>query len=198
MECPSSPVYQTSVEQKRQAQSAAKRRHLGMPKLREMLRDKCRIRIMDARKNNIDSNRTLQLAELKELLRLELIEFDHDLELEMHILQELLSDVNEWYALGEQSLETLYVEPDASATEQIVLCPVCQMKPLSKFKSSSYICECGIKFEHSADLKRLEQLLQKQITTHEMNCTQALCFFIEPSTNALYTMCGTCDYFSSV
>lgn len=39
MQCPNSPVYNTSVEQKRHAKNVAKQRRLGTTNLRELLRD---------------------------------------------------------------------------------------------------------------------------------------------------------------
>ncbi|KAH8249723.1 hypothetical protein KR032_011772 [Drosophila birchii] len=195
-----SPVYHTSVEQKRHAQDVARRQRMGkqMPKLREMLREKYRKRIIETRKKCTDSNREIQLTELREMIRLELSELEHDLELEQLILDELLSDVNEWYALGEQNLETLYVEPDDEQQQlKEVLCPVCQVKSLQREKKG-YLCECGVQFQHSADLDELQKLLHQQIASHELKCTQALRFFIEPSSGHLYNMCGSCDYFSSV
>ncbi|SPP85724.1 RIP-like protein [Drosophila guanche] len=190
-----SPVYRTSVEQKRHAQDVAKRHRMGMPKLRDMLREKYRKRIIETRTRLIDSNRTIQLDELKDFLRTELSELEKDLELEQNLLDELLSDVNEWYALGEQHLET-YVEPD-EPVHQNMLCPVCLLKPLKR-QETVYQCECGIQFEHTSNMEELEKLLQQQIASHETKCTQALRFFIEPSTGHLYNMCGSCDYFSSV
>ncbi|KAH8260387.1 hypothetical protein KR026_010883 [Drosophila bipectinata] len=193
-----SPVYQTSVEQKRHAQDVAKRKRMGaqMPKLREMLREKYRKRIIETRNKCTDANRDIQLSELKEILRLELSEFEHDLELEQLVLDELLSDVNEWYALGEQNVETLYEESEDGQPKD-VLCPVCLVKPLQRGKAN-YNCECGVQFEHSATMEELQGLLNKQISAHELHCTQALRFFIEPSSGQLYNMCGSCDYFSSV
>ncbi|XP_022222571.1 RIP-like protein [Drosophila obscura] len=195
MSSPQTPVYRTSVEQKRHAQNVAKKHRMGMPKLRDMLREKYRKRITETRTRLIDANRTVQLNELKEYIRTELSEFDKDLELEQNILDELFSDVNEWYALGEQNLET-YVEPDDPIHHNI-LCPVCLIKPLQR-QETAYLCECGIKFEHTSNMKQLERLLHQQIASHEIKCTQALRFFIEPSTGHLYNMCGSCDYFSSV
>ncbi|XP_017042715.1 RIP-like protein [Drosophila ficusphila] len=192
-----SPVYQTSVEQKRHAQDVAKRKRMGMqmPKLREMLREKYRKRIIETRNKCTDANREIQLSELRDILRLELTEMEADLELEQLILEELLSDVNEWYALGEKNLEDLYEEPNEKQNE--VLCPVCQMKALHHHKGE-FICECGIRFQHSANLEQLQELLKKQITSHELQCTHALRFFIDPSSGHLYSMCGNCDFFSSV
>ncbi|EDW52362.1 RIP-like protein [Drosophila sechellia] len=192
-----SPVYRTSVEQKRHAQDVAKRQRLGnkMPRLREMLREKYRKRIIETRNRCTDAQREIQMSELREILRLELSELEKDVELEELILEELLSDVNEWYALGEKNLETLYVEPDEQQKE--VLCPVCQLKNLRHHKGA-FICECGIRFEHSANMEQLQILLQQQIASHELQCTQALRFFIEPASGLLYDMCGSCDYFSSV
>ncbi|EDW28415.1 GL19181 [Drosophila persimilis] len=195
MSSPQSPVYRTPVEQKRHAQDVAKRHRTGMPKLRDMLREKYRKRIIETRTRLTDANRTVQLAELKEFLRTELSEFDKDLELEQNILDELLSDVNEWYALGEQNLET-YVESDAPI-QQNVLCPVCLIKPLQR-QETVYRCECGIQFEHTSNMEQLERKIHQQIASHETKCTQALRFFIEPSTGRLYNMCGSCDYFSSI
>ncbi|EDW03151.1 RIP-like protein [Drosophila grimshawi] len=199
MQSPSSVVYNTSVEQKRHAQEVAKRQRLGAPKLRELLREKCRIRIINARKDNVDGNRKMQLSELEQILRMELNELDQDLELEQHVYEELLSDVNEWYALQEQHLEALYAEPDDDAKELSLLCPVCLMKSLQRIKSQ-YSCECGVRFEHAADKPQLQQLIQQKINEHELNCTQALVFFIEEQSvsRCLFAICGSCDYCCSV
>ncbi|TDG45623.1 hypothetical protein AWZ03_007898 [Drosophila navojoa] len=199
MQCPSSPINHTSVEQKRHAQNVARQQRIGMPKLREMLREKCRIRILNARNDRVDGNRKVQLSELEEILRLELKELDQDLELEQHVYEELLSDVNEWYALQEQHLEALYTEPDTDPKVHELICPVCLIKSLQRFKSL-YTCECGARFEHAADKPQLEQLIKQKVNEHELNCTQALQFFIEaqPTGNRLFTICGSCDFCSSI
>ncbi|XP_064548082.1 RIP-like protein [Drosophila montana] len=199
MQCPSSPVYNTSVEQKRHAQNVAKQQRLGMPKLRELLREKCRIRILNARKDNVDGNRKMQLSELEDILRLELNELDQNLQLEQHVYQELLSDVNEWYALQEQHLEALYTEPDAEPKDLSLICPVCLIKSMQRIKSL-YTCECGVHFEHSAEKPQLQALIQQKVNEHELSCTQALRFFIEAesSSSQLFAMCGSCDYCCSV
>ncbi|KAH8273787.1 hypothetical protein KR044_000665 [Drosophila immigrans] len=198
MQCPSSPIHKTSVEQKRHAQNVARKQRLGMPKLRDLLREKCRIRIVNARKGNVDGNRKIQLADLDNILRLELNELDQDLEMEEHIYEELLADVNEWYALQEQHLEELFAENDADPSQVPVICPVCLKKPLHHI-NCVYKCECGVQFEHAADNVQLKQLIQHRINEHEMNCTQALVFFIEAQpTPSLFAICGSCDYCCSV
>lgn len=125
---------------------------------------------------------------------------DQDLELEKHIYEELLSDVNEWYALQEQNLEAFYTEPDADPQQQVIICPVCLLKPLHHLQSSIYKCECGVQFEHSASKDQLQQLIQQRIDEHELSCTHALLFFIEeqPSSRSLFGICGNCDYCCSV
>ncbi|KAH8405196.1 hypothetical protein KR222_008332 [Zaprionus bogoriensis] len=201
MQSPSSPVYNTSVEQKRHAQNVAKQRRLGTPNLRDLLRDKCRIRIMNARKNNIDGNRKIQMAELEQILRLELSELDQDLALEQHVYEELLLDVNEWYALQEQHLEALYTEPDADPEQLTLICPVCQLKPLQRLQAAaSYSCECGVQFAHAANKAELLLLMRQRIDEHELSCTQALLFFVEaqPGSGRLFGICGSCDYCCSV
>ncbi|XP_023177477.1 RIP-like protein [Drosophila hydei] len=199
MQCPSSPIYNTSVEQKRHAQSVARQQRLGMPKLRELLREKCRIRILNARKDCVDGNRKVQLSELEAILRLELKELDQDLELEQHVYEELLSDVNEWYALQEQHLEALYIEPDTDPKDLDLICPVCLIKSLQRFKSL-YTCKCGARFEHAADKIQLQQLIKQKVNDHELSCTQALRFFIEsqPTGNLLFAICGSCDFCCSI
>lgn len=195
MQSSGSLIYHTSVEQKRHAQNVARQRRLGMPKLREMLREKCRIRILNTRKNNIDDNRKMQLGDLDTILRLELNELDQDLELEDHIYEELLSDVNEWYALQEQHLEELY----SDTLQLAIICPVCLKKPLQRL-DFVYKCECGVQFEHDAEETQLQQLIQQRINEHELSCTQALIFFIEalPTSSRLFAICGSCDYCCSV
>ncbi|KAL7741935.1 hypothetical protein ACLKA6_012146 [Drosophila palustris] len=195
MQSTGSPIYHTSAEQKRHAQNVAKQQRLGMPKLRELLREKCRIRIINTRKNNVDGNRKIQLADLDNILRLELNELDEDLKLEEHIYEELLSDVNEWYALQEQHVEELFTELEADP----IICPVCLKKPLQRL-NYLYKCECGVQFEHAADESQLQQLIQQRINEHELSCTQALVFFIEalPASCRLFAICGSCDYCCSV
>lgn len=138
--------------------------------------------------------------ELEEILRSELNELDQDLELEQHILEELLSDVNEWYALQEQHVEALYTEADTDPEQLEIICPVCLLKPLHHVQSSIYKCECGVEFEHSANKELLQQVIQQRINEHELNCTQALLFFIEDQTTSrrLFGICGNCDYCCSV
>ncbi|ALC39587.1 Ripalpha [Drosophila busckii] len=198
MQCPESPVYNTSVEQKRHAQSVARQQRLGTPKLRDLLREKCRIRIINARKHSADGNRQVQLSELNEILRHELKDMDKDLELEAHIFEELLADINEWYALQEQHVETLYTE---SCEAEPLLCPVCLIQPLQRLKAKAlYTCACGIQFDLAAEQEQLKQLLQLRVNEHELKCTQALGFFIEtlPASKRLFAICGCCDYLCSV
>ncbi|XP_060644969.1 RIP-like protein [Drosophila nasuta] len=198
MQCPNEPIHKTSVEQKRHAQNVAKNQRLGMPKLRDLLREKCRIRIVNARKGNVDGNRQIQLADLDNILRLELNELDQDLEMEQHIYEELLADVNEWYALQEQNLEELFAENERDPSQVPIICPVCLKKPLLHI-SSLYKCECGVQFEHAADIIQLQQLIQSRINEHEVSCTQALLFFIEAQPkSSLFAICGSCDYCCSV
>ncbi|KAH8377827.1 hypothetical protein KR093_007267 [Drosophila rubida] len=188
MQCANTPVHKTSVEQKRHAQNVAKKQRLGMPKLRDLLRE--------AKRRTLNEFR-LQ-ADLDNILRLELSELEHDLEIEQHIYEELLADVNEWYALQEQNLEELYAENTTDPSQEPVICPVCLKKPLYRIHSL-YKCECGVQFEHAADNVQLQQLIQHRINEHEVNCTQALVFFIESQPkSSLFAICGSCDYCCSV
>jgi len=134
-------------------------------------------------------------ADLDTILRSELNELDEDLKLEEHMYEELLSDVNEWYALQEQHVEELLTAPEADP----IICPVCLKKPLQRL-NCLYKCECGVQFEHAADKPQLQQLIQQRINEHELSCTQALVFFIEalPPSCRLFAICGSCDYCCSV
>ncbi|XP_030377013.1 RIP-like protein [Scaptodrosophila lebanonensis] len=199
MECPRSPVFHTSVEQKRHAQNVARKQRMGSTKLRELLREKCRIRVLNARRECLDQSRSLHLSEFNDLLLLELKELQLDIELDEKVREELLAEMNEWHALEMQELENMYAEETDEDTTTVI-CPVCLKKPLQRLPPASYKCECGVRFEHAADIQKLRRLLQEKIDAHELSCTQALRFFIEPVMNemSLAAMCGSCDYMCTI
>ncbi|KAI8119929.1 RIP-like protein [Lucilia cuprina] len=131
LECPSSPVYHTSAEQKLKSKNAAKLYRFGTPKLRDLLREKCRIRVKEARQMGFSHNRPEGAAgeqiSLKAILRQELAELEHDITLQDEIFHELEDELNDWFADQLEEEQNYLIEV---AVSQDLVCPICQVSNL--------------------------------------------------------------------
>ncbi|XP_037941328.1 RIP-like protein [Teleopsis dalmanni] len=192
LNCPTSPVYRTSAEQKLQSKNAAKRYRYGNKLLRDTLREKCRIRIRDARQLGFEQSRLL----MQQVLRDELAEIESDLKLQEEIYKELEDELNDWYLeqFEEEEKYIINVGEDSAA-----FCPICQRATLEPSGVSKIIsCKCGSSFFYDGVFNELVTKLQSKVEKHEQNCAQRLIFFIEPNIynqNILNAMCDSCDFF---
>ncbi|KAI9586710.1 RIP-like protein [Glossina fuscipes] len=205
MDCltsPSSPKYNTTIEQKLKAQRAAKLYRRSSPKLRDLLREKCRIRLKEAR--HISHSRMRSINEedeehvpLKDLLRQEISELDFDINLQEEIYNELIEEINEWFVEQQEGEDNYYVEVDET---NALICPVCQKSTLviylNKDNRYNYRCKCSANFFFKEGPQVLQSLLSDEIDKHEQLCSKRLIFFVNPLTQQLEIICETCDYFS--
>ncbi|CAD6996878.1 unnamed protein product [Ceratitis capitata] len=109
LECPKDPEYHTSVQQKLHSKNAAKVYRYGSPKIRDQLRDKCRMRVREARQASFNKRRLNSIAEnldIDKLLREELANLEDDLVLQEEIFKELRDEMNEWFIQELEAEET--------------------------------------------------------------------------------------------
>ncbi|XP_011191141.2 RIP-like protein [Zeugodacus cucurbitae] len=217
LEIPTNPVYHTSVEQKLHSKNAAKIYRYGSPKIRDQLRDKCRMRVREARQANFSKRRLTNITEefdIDKLLREELASLESDLRLQEEIYKELRDEMNEWFVQELEAEEiSLIKAADEDENNNHVICPICEQYNLlfvtanEQEGSNIFKCTCGVSFNNDAKPLALRQVLHSQIDVHEQNCTANLTFFLEPQSaygaktdacvNSLCAMCDECDYFYS-
>ncbi|TMW53930.1 hypothetical protein DOY81_000987 [Sarcophaga bullata] len=199
-------VYHTSAEQKLKSKNFAKLYRSGTPKIRDLLREKCRIRMKHARQQGFAHNRPDSVEprkfDLKELFRRELTdisELDCDIKLQEEMCEELETELNWWFIdqlVGEES----YLFD--SADSQDLVCPICQLSNLVIYPTNEdYIncrCKCNANFNYTADLDFLRRELHYHFGEHELGCVNKMTFFVNPLTKQLEGMCEYCDYFCSL
>ncbi|XP_075149499.1 RPA-interacting protein alpha [Haematobia irritans] len=206
LECPTNPVYNTSVEQKLKSKNAAKVRRYGSEKLRDMLREKCIIRAKEARQQcyslvriGEDGKAILSKDTIQDILRQELAELEHDIELQNEIYHEILEEFNEWFVQEFENEANYLVEV---AESQALVCPICQVKNLVAYQAKdqrfNYRCKCNANFFYSSDTTALHSNLLAHIDTHEKKCITKLNFFVNPITSQLEAICDNCDYFCAL
>ncbi|XP_054743086.1 RIP-like protein [Anastrepha obliqua] len=222
LECPLNPVYRTSVEQKRHSKSAAKIYRYGSPKIRDQLRDKCRMRMREVRQAHFSRRRLADITEeidLDKLMREELASLESDLRLQEEIYKELRDEMNDWLVQELEAEEACLMDAAYEDSNDItVICPICEQNNLSGTFSNEYqeniacfSCKCGVSFNYSAKPVELRKTLHAQIDVHEQKCEAKLTFFLEPQSvrndgeiqtadagvNNLCAICDKCDYFYS-
>ncbi|XP_067625565.1 RIP-like protein [Eurosta solidaginis] len=221
LDCPTSAVYHTSVEQKLHSKNAAKVYRYGSPKIRDQLRDKCRVRMREVRRMNFNQRRLVDIAEeidLDKVLREELAALENDLRLQEEIFKELRDEINDWFI---QELEAEEASLISAVDNDVisVLCPICQQSIITctiptevegAESSNRYHCKCGISFNFPGKPKDLHKKLYTHIDMHEQKCDANFTFYLEPqsvgkadmptddtSANNLCAICDKCDYFYS-
>ncbi|XP_013108611.1 RIP-like protein [Stomoxys calcitrans] len=206
LECPSNPVYNISVEQKLKSKNAAKIRRYGNEKLRDMLREKCIIRAKEARQQcysqtriDEDAKSLLSKISISDILRQELAELEHDIELQDAIYNEILDEFNEWFVQEFEDEANYLLEV---AESQDLVCPVCQVNNLvaytTKDQHFNYRCKCNANFLFASDSGSLHSELLARIDAHEKNCLSKLNFYVDPLNSQLEALCDNCDYFCSL
>lgn len=202
--CPTSPVYKTSVEQKKHSLQTAKKHQFGSPQLKELLREKCRSRVREARQTKFDGIRGVGKSVgntlVEKILREELADLEADINLQEIIFQELIDEVDEWF-VQQMEAEQEYLINVGEAEDTIVFCPFCEKSELKVAGDHTLVvCECGVSFNFQTSVGDLDESLKKTFAQHESNCNQMLNFFVEEcgSERILNAMCEYCDYFKSI
>lgn len=80
------------------------------------------------------------------MLRQEISELDFDINLQKEIYDELIEEINEWFAEQQEGEENYYVEVDKT---DALICPVCQKSNLVVYLNKdgryNYRCKCSAK-----------------------------------------------------
>ncbi|XP_053676339.1 RIP-like protein [Anopheles nili] len=189
---------QTSVAQKIRSRDAARRFKYGSPKLVDMMREKCRIRIKEARSDQFLRKRNIleeEKAFLETIVREELSELEHDIALQDLIYSELIQETEQWL-FYEQSENYLIDSYDI----ETVFCPICQRNVLMHDNDSQVLsCSCGIKFRFDGSIESFSKLVSVTINQHASRCGSNLQFFTEPIVDSEYAQlnafCLCCDYY---
>lgn len=83
---------------------------------------------------------------LKDIVRQELAELEHDITLQEEIYNELEEELNDWFADQLEEEQNYLIEV---AVSQDLVCPVCQVSNLVIFQtkdgSYNYRCKCNAK-----------------------------------------------------
>uniref|UniRef100_A0A1Q3EY54 RPA-interacting protein C-terminal domain-containing protein n=1 Tax=Culex tarsalis TaxID=7177 RepID=A0A1Q3EY54_CULTA len=201
----SPPVYHTSSAQKARSKLAAHRFKYGSPKLVDAMREKCRLRIKEARNQHLFQKRNI-IQEEKELLetivRQELSELEQDIQLQELIFRELIAETDEWLFAEYEKSENYQI--DEYGQEQ-VFCPVCQRSGLKPVAAGTVRCECGVQLRLPGDgqMEPFGRALRNTVEDHGSRCESDLQFFVEPGRNAddcgqLNAFCPGCDYYKNL
>lgn len=197
-----SPTYQTSVEQKIRARNCALMLKHGSPKLRDLLRQNCRIKMKESRENAFSSARSATIEKrqlIKTIVKEELMnqEMDHDITLHENILQEIFDNWDSWQ--NEEYEREFMALTDTD--ENRIFCPVC-LKNLLTLKENIISCNCGLRLYYPKSLSEFYGTILMNVKIHEERCLDKLTFFTEPKDGfnvlGLNAFCASCDYYSSI
>ncbi|XP_055376556.1 RIP-like protein [Condylostylus longicornis] len=199
--------HKVDAEQKIKAKKAAYAllNHVknGSPKIKNLIREQCKLRIKQSRLERFEQSRMLNSKHkmlLTDLLRLEVAEIEKDIEMQDLIFKEILEEAENWFIeeLGNQlnNQEKYLVE----INEQFVaFCPICEKSQL-ELRKDELKCSCGISFSYRKSLENFVSEVHDIIHTHELQCEKMLSFYVEPanseeSLRPLTCICFDCDYF---
>ncbi|XP_055544435.1 RIP-like protein isoform X2 [Wyeomyia smithii] len=196
----SPPVYHTSAAQKSRSKIAAHRFKYGSPKLVDLMREKCRLRIKEARNEHLLKKRNIVLddkALLGLIVREELSEIEKDIELQELIYQELMAETNEWLFQEYERSENYMID---EYDQEVVFCPVCQKNQLQKLDDQRIQCSCGISIKYAGSLGSFGGFLWCTVHEHGARCEEILHFFVEPHSvcGQLNVFCPGCDYYKNL
>ncbi|KAG5682670.1 hypothetical protein PVAND_012008 [Polypedilum vanderplanki] len=199
-----SPTYHTSTEQKLKARNCALMLKNGSPKLRDILRENCRIRMKQSRQDAFSMSRNVTIERrqlINTIVKEELAnkQIENDIELHENILKEILDNWDDWQNEEiEKQLRDL--DPD-NDTNQNIFCPVCQTN-LLKLQENIISCNCGLRLYYPKSLHEFYEIILMNVKAHEERCFNKLTFFTEPKVGfkvlALNTLCTCCDYYASI
>ncbi|XP_050078557.1 RIP-like protein [Anopheles maculipalpis] len=195
---PGPSSHQTSIADKIRSKEAARRFKYGSPKLVDLMREKCRIRIKEARNDQFLKKRNIIQEEktfLETIVREELSELEHDIALQELIYKELMQDTEQW--LFYERVENYLIESYETDT---VFCPICEHNVLQLDNRANRLsCSCGILLRYDGSIETFSKLVTETLTQHALRCTNNLQFFTEPIVDVDYVQlnafCLGCDFY---
>uniref|UniRef100_A0A7G3ALX6 RPA-interacting protein C-terminal domain-containing protein n=1 Tax=Lutzomyia longipalpis TaxID=7200 RepID=A0A7G3ALX6_LUTLO len=173
------------------------------PVLRDMLRQKCRIRMKEARAHAFNRHRNLMESDqvmMTKIFKSEISELDRDIEAHEEVIQELMNEADQWlFEEVEKADEDLISHYESGSVQ--VFCPICQ-KNLLQQQGSTISCPCGMRFIFENGLERFHEIIQMKVVYHETFCDKVLQFFKEPKFEegfySLSAICNYCEYMTSI
>ncbi|XP_049279563.1 RIP-like protein [Anopheles funestus] len=195
---PGPSSHQTTVADKLRSKDAARRFKYGSPKLVDMMREKCRIRIKEARNEQFLKKRNIIEEEknfLESIVREELSELEHDIALQELIYKELMEDTEQW--LFYEQAENYLID---SYDTDTVFCPICEHNVLRLDSVAKRLsCSCGVLLHYDGSMETFSKLLSETIGQHSMRCANNVQFFTEPIVDVdfvqLNAFCLGCDFY---
>jgi len=189
----------TSIARKLNEKNAARKLKFGSPKLRDLLRQKCRSRMKESRVVSFDNNRTFENNFMSRVVREELREIDMDIELQERIYTEIEEDILQW-TFEELERENNYVTND----KPTFFCPFCEKSELNMLPNNveQVSCQkCQIQFKCPGTPEQFHEKIQRKVVQHELICDENIEFFTEPISEnldfrGLNAICMKCDFYS--
>uniref|UniRef100_A0A182WGN6 RPA_interact_C domain-containing protein n=1 Tax=Anopheles minimus TaxID=112268 RepID=A0A182WGN6_9DIPT len=164
---------QTTVADKLRSKDAARRFKYGSPKLVDLMREKCRIRIKEARNDQFLKKRNIIQEEktfLESIVREELSELEHDIALQELIYKELMQDTEQW--LFYEQAENYLIDSYDSNT---VFCPICEHNILQLDSVAKRLnCSCGVVLHFEGSMESFSKLVSETIAKHSMHFRVAM------------------------
>lgn len=192
--------YVTSPSRKLQSKEAAHNRFkYGSPKLRDFLRQQCRVRLKERRNNNFIGKRNLLNEErlmVQGVVKEAISQFEQDELLQDLIYKELKDEMDQWLVEETNYLSQL-------DTSQEVICPLCQKQSLSQNGWFINCKFCGFQTKHYSDVNKMGDRTNLVVLQHEVTCVNTLTFFSEPKSEdplslTINAICDECEYYAVV
>lgn len=189
--------YITSPSHKQESKEAAHNRFkYGSPKIRDLLRQKCRIRMKEQRNNNFLRKRNLCDEErimFRGLLREGIVEIETDLQLQELIYEEMLVELDDWIT------EDFNYLIELNDLEEVI-CPMCQKRAVEQ-RENVIMCLCGFQTTEFSEISKFGDHIKLKVLEHEIKCSEQLSFFSEPKgshSSLINAVCMTCDYWTTI
>ncbi|XP_053988879.1 RIP-like protein isoform X3 [Hylaeus volcanicus] len=181
-----SPTMKTKLKNR---ECVNKIRH-GSPKLQEVLRERCRQRMRENRRQLF--NRDPDVNPFSQVID-EPLDPEEALELESEILgEEEQWILQEYERMSQEEIEFLALTADQEFAE--VICPKCQVSNLTESVSQITCKSCNFVLDSSMNLKSLGQVINKCVSTHSGICkeTPGILPLSEKNSTSLYLVCDKC------
>lgn len=185
----------------------------GSPKIREILRDRCRQRIKEKR-DELFCRTRLSSGFGRDEVRDELVDIVRNeffgVESMVWESNEPQLDMEEPFEIPEENeiawifeeYDRLYrqdVEGYEQMDQEQFFCPICQRSMLQEIDNNA-VCNCGVRIPLSVSFQYFKSSILEQVETHQNNCLAVPKFAIlsDNTWNNLCMQCGICGAFAVI
>ncbi|XP_035734660.1 RPA-interacting protein-like [Vespa mandarinia] len=161
------------------------------PQLQEVLRQRCRRRMKERRKE-IFNVRRLGLGDTSE-------KPEEDFQLDREMDEEEENWIYEEYERMLQD-EIEWIESLVYDDRKKLICPVCQTGTMIEISESVYCKDCGFWPINCNDIRTLGNLIDNSVNNHSQHCTAVPGFTMvsENKGSVLYMTCEECSFLTCV